>query len=207
MCVGPVRLTVVFVVALCVVGHEARGQAISAGPGIVVYLEDYANVPPYVLQPALRQATRAFLRVGIPIVWETSPARLTMPMRRSWQYTLLMLSPAMVIRKCAAEGIGTDVAAKAAPTVGRAWIFAGRIVSAAEKRAMPAADTLGKVLTHEIGHLLLGRSPFEPLLVMQERLSFTVGEYGFTREQGEQMRRALRPPGAPLLAAATLPPD
>jgi hypothetical protein len=40
MCVGPVRLTVVFVVVLCVVGHEARGQAVSAGPGIVVYLED-----------------------------------------------------------------------------------------------------------------------------------------------------------------------
>jgi hypothetical protein len=207
MSIGAGRLTVVFIVALWLPCHEARGQTISASPGIVVYLEDHANVPAYVLQPALRQVTRTFLHVGIPVSWRTPPARPTMPMRRFWEYTVVMLSPEMVIRKCAAEGVGDEVAATAAPTVGRAWIFARRIVSGSDRRAMPAADMLGKVLTHEIGHLLLGRSPFEPVSVMQERLSFTVGGYGFTRHQGEQMRRALRAAEAPALAAAVLTPD
>jgi len=49
------RLTGVFMIALWLPCHEARGQTISASPGIVVYLEDYANVPGYVLQPAQAQ--------------------------------------------------------------------------------------------------------------------------------------------------------
>jgi hypothetical protein len=139
MSIGAGRLTPVFIVALWLPCHDARGQTISASPGVVVYLEDHANVPAYVLQPALRQVTRAFLHVGIPVSWRTPPARPTMPMRRFWEYTVVMLSPEMVIRKCAAEGVGDEVAATAALTVGRAWIFAVDQSAGIDDRRWPDA--------------------------------------------------------------------
>ena len=119
-----------------------------------------------------------------------------------------MLSPEMVRRKGTMDGIESDVAARSAPAAGRAWIFADRVRAASEQRAMPAADMLGKVITHELGHLLLGTGPSNRLSVMQEQLSLRVGGYRFTQEQGIQMREALRTADAPpLVAEATLTPE
>jgi len=206
MCAGQWCLTVVCIAVMCVASPIAENDVAGTAPGIVVYVTDYADVPRHVLQPALRQVTRAFLHVAIPIRWHSTSAP-PRP-RRAWEYTVVMLSPEMVRRKGMMDGIESDVAARSAPAAGRAWIFADRVRAASEQRAMPAADMLGKVITHELGHLLLGTGPSNRLSVMQEQLSLRVGGYRFTQEQGIQMRQALRTADAPpLVAEATLTPE
>jgi len=164
----------------------------SDGLAIVVNVTDFAGVPEWDLRPALDQAARAFQAVGITVLWRKTAQDID-GVDQPPAFDLRLLSAAMVARKCAAEGIGPNVLARSAPALGRAWIFAHRIGANAA-----GPDLLGKVITHELGHLLLPQHNRGLLIgIMQEQLINRVGFYRFTAAQGRQMRSRLREFGHP----------
>jgi hypothetical protein len=121
---------------------------------IVIHMYTYGNVPPGELEPAIDQSTRALRAAGIHADWRDHARN--QGRAEPGELTLLLLSAEMTARKCASDGIGTHVLGTATPAGARAWIFSDRVHAVARRIGVPVADILGQVLTHEIGHLLLG---------------------------------------------------
>jgi hypothetical protein len=162
----------------------------ASDPTVLVLLENHAGVPRQDLRAAIDQATRAFTAARIVVRWRDRAEPLQ-AMTPPVVLTLILLSPDMVARKCAAEGIGPHVLARSAPTVGRAWIFIDRIAAITERWRVPARDLLGRVLTHEVGHLLLKGGDHAAIGVMQETITYSGAANRFTAAQSAQMRRVV----------------
>jgi hypothetical protein len=88
---------------------SALAQSRTSEPlAIVVYLQTYVEESPSELKAALDHAARAFRAIDVRAEWRdgSNVQRVT---TRLGEFTVLLLSPDMVARKCAIDRLGPTV--------------------------------------------------------------------------------------------------
>lgn len=183
-------------------GAFAAGQDAEPELRITVRVDDKAGVQGAVLTYAEARAARIFATIGVNVVWvdgsEANRLKLVAP------YTILIMAEAPSKLKAAMERLGADVMGQGAPLVGRAYIYYDRVL---QLRLVPPRDvvtTLGDVIAHELGHLMLppGHSNLgimRPSINMLSRSleTFTEAEAanvrGTVRERANAERRTANP--------------
>lgn len=183
-------------------------SALSAAPGdaiarnghpepdvrITVRVDDKAGVLGAHLKLAEARAAEVFALSGVTVEWidGREAARLNLTVT----YTILIMAEAPAELKAAIDAIGADVMGQGAPFIGRAYIYYDRVLKLSPIPPRDIVSTLGDVMAHELGHLLLppGHSSvgiMRPSINMTSRRVETFTEVEIA-EIHEQLRRAQR---------------
>jgi hypothetical protein len=139
----------------------ACGEA-SAAPHdaatLVVYVDNYARIPPDILVRAQDEAARIYARAGVRISWvDGENGTIRSDLTAAEPLRVLLLCQVMSERKITLDQIPAGVLARAGRGAGRAYIFSARVIEAAVRQRSDPAIALGRVLAHEVGHLVLPR--------------------------------------------------
>jgi predicted Zn-dependent protease len=106
--------------------------------------------------------------------------------------TVVLLGEAMSARKIETEGIGDNVLGRAARETARAYIFMKRLEHAARRQGRDFNAVLGRVLAHEVGHLLLPGRGHSNRGIMRDTLdSWSARGETFTPSQRQQIQMRL----------------
>jgi hypothetical protein len=162
-------------------GASDAGRALR----VRVRLYSAAAVPPRVIDYATEECTRIFKDAGIVIEWATAGDS---------QVDDLNLSIAdNAIRGAHADAVGYVVRTSVGASAVVVWSRVIRLTA----YHRPAFEIMGRVMAHEIGHLLLADGSHSAVGVMRARwflndLNATSAQhFFFTREEQSQMRRQI----------------
>jgi hypothetical protein len=171
-------------------------------PQVAVFVYNDTGVPANVLTQAEEKAARIFARAGVWITWKSclDCSRLEWPTSLAVRIVPGSVPAAQEIFGMAflsAEGTGcyTDVFYDRAAKLQSAW-------------NLNLSETLGAVMAHELGHLLLGSNSHAPAGIMrarwegQELNRMARGNLLFTDVQSEHMRAKLFAARSQLTVAA-----
>jgi hypothetical protein len=182
--------------ASVVSAEEAPGSP--AGLTVTIHVTDNANLPPTELADAETYATAVYRAAGLHIVWSSAPWKPEMGQSvgpLSIDVRLVIVPRDMAEKKCREEKLGDKVlgtAISGASTArGRiAYVFYHRIARLAALQHTPFGRSLGHVVAHEIGHLLIGVNSHSDEGLM--RADWNTRErrpQTFTTSQVQQIRR------------------
>ena len=131
-------------------------------PSLAVRLFDYAGLPEETRLAAEQQVERIYLTVGVRIVWlGASDARVRSPL------DIVLLSAAMTERELrGGKGSPLDFG-RASHEARQAHIYTDRIVTSATRARADVGASLGLIIAHELGHLLLPGYPHSHSGIMQ----------------------------------------
>ena len=178
--------------ALAVIVLFAAGEPLAAQgdpTAIVLDVHDYAKVPPSLLKNAELEASRIYAATGVKIVWRHDSAQE--PAAAARRFHVLLLCAEMSAQKIKKDGISDGVLGVAGHGTGRAHIFVGRVLDHSIRFGNPSV-VLGRVLAHEIGHLLLEERGHSRRGIMTSKLEvFSHGADQFTPAQRDAIRVAL----------------
>jgi hypothetical protein len=177
-----------FLASILVATRSASAQD-PAMPTITVRVDDKAGVQGSALDYAKKRASEVFRMSGIAIEWIDSKEADRLKLIPPYMVVIMAEPPAKL--KARAEQLGLDVMGQGAPSIRRAYIYYDRVV---EFRPVPPRDiisTLGDVLAHELGHLILppGHSDvgiMRPTINMTSRRVET-----FTEAEANQLRERI----------------
>jgi hypothetical protein len=131
----------------------AAGRAADPELRITVRVDDKAGVQGAVLKLAEGRAADVFAMSGVGVDWmdgeQANRLKIIAP------YTILIMAEAPAKLKAAMEQLGTDVMGQGAPVVGRAYIYYDRVRQLRPSPPRDVITTLGDVIAHELGHLIL----------------------------------------------------
>jgi hypothetical protein len=143
--------TVALVSVLATAGSAwAQGTTMAT---ITVRVDDRAGVQGALLTIAEGRAAQVFRMSGVQVNW--IDGEVANRLKIVAPYTVLIMAEAPAKLKAEAERLGADVIGQGAPFIGRAYIYYDRVVAF---RPIPPRDlptTLGDVMAHELGHLIL----------------------------------------------------
>ena len=89
-------------------------------------------------------------------------------------------------------GAGACVLGRAVPELASGFVFYNKIVDTAASQPIDAAVVLGRVMAHELGHLLLPKGSHSSYGIMRADLDLGYRNPDrFTAEQGRHIRRAV----------------
>jgi hypothetical protein len=180
--------TLAIVVALGLSGVARTAMAQQEDPiAVIVQVSNQAGVSRDVLTHAYAEATRAYSKIGINVIWcESATAESA--------FTIRIVSDAP---DGVRDGRQLGVVPGTKPGRKLAYAFYGRISKLAQSSGTDASALLGHVIAHELGHLLLGHGSHGLSGLMTGRWDdlqlqlVTMGELSFTRDQGKAMRGRL----------------
>lgn len=141
-------------VSVLVLAGEYAGAGERGTPTFVIYVSDQAHTEPGVLLEAQAQADRIFRDAGVRAVWREAKDGVYNPGCDGFSVLVTLLSPVMV-RRLSLQGMSEKALGSAASAAGRASIHPERIHAFAARTRTRAGEVMGKVMAHEIGHLLL----------------------------------------------------
>lgn len=121
---------------------------------VVVYVSNQAATGRAVLGKAEAQAERIFKDAGVRLLWLDLEVEAYRPGCGEFTIVVTLLSPTMV-RQLSRQGTSDKALGSASRSAGRAFIFPDRIRDLAANTRTIAAEMTGRVMAHEIGHLLL----------------------------------------------------
>lgn len=157
---------------------------------ITVRIDDKAGVQGAIRKLAESRAAEVFAMSGVKVKWidgeDANRLKIVAP------YTILIMAEAPGKLKAAMERLGTDVMGQGAPFIGRAYIYYDRVLQLRPNPPRDLASTLGDVIAHELGHLLLppGHST---LGIMRPSVNMTSRRVEtFTEDEAVQLRGLLR---------------
>jgi hypothetical protein len=171
-------------------GVSAAGREAEPELRITVRVDDRAGVQGVYLKYAKDRAAQVFAMKGVKLDWidgtEANRLKVVAP------YTILIMAEAPAKLKAQMEALGMDVMGQGAPLVGRAYIYYDRVLKLNPAPPRDVITTLGGVIAHELGHLMLpvGHSNvgiMRPSINMTSRRLET-----FTEEEAAQIRGHLR---------------
>ena len=169
----------------------ATGRAIAADaaqPVFVVHLQEKEKIRPEELLTATRTVSEAFAAVGVRLVWARGHARLA-PADGCFHADVVLLNESL----SRADGSRTTEFGKASAQMRRATIYYPRIRAYAAATDSGAARVLALVLTHELGHLLLGEGSHARAGVMSPRWRGRIVIVpGFTKDESTKIRERLQ---------------
>jgi len=157
---------------------------------VTVRIDDKAGVQRVYLKFAKDRAAEVFAMKGVKLDFidgeEANRLKVVAP------YTVLIMAEAPATLKAAMEGLGADVMGQGAPLVGRAYIYYDRVMKLNPVPPRDVITTLGDVIAHELGHLMLpaGHSTsgiMRPSINMTSRRLET-----FTEVEATQIREHVR---------------
>jgi hypothetical protein len=134
-------------------GVSAAGQPTEPELRITVRVDDKAGVQGVYLKFAKDRAAEVFAMRGVKLDWidgeEANRVKVVAP------YTILIMAEAPSRLKAEMESLGLDVMGQGAPLVGRAYIYYDRVMKLNPVPPRDVITTLGDVIAHELGHLML----------------------------------------------------
>jgi len=155
---------------------------------IVLHVDDFSGLPADDLNAAEAVAGRIFARAGIRMIWVYGRDRAPRA-DGALQLTVLVLSKKMAERKIANDLVDSNILGQAASGCGRAYILSHRIRELATRNERRVGDLLGRVVAHEVGHLLLPENGHSPIGIMTSSLDLsTTALAAFTSEQTAAIR-------------------
>jgi len=175
----------------------AAATLMSAGPVagagldtkvLEVHVENHAHVTASVLERAEKLAAEIYAAAGVRIVW-VDDDEVSRPVA-AFHVRVILLSRDMSEALAKADGIADDVLGEARRPLGRAWVLCSRLMDVSGDKQIFTADLLGKVIAHEIGHLLSAGHSTRGIM----QASFRRYQYGpqeFTAEQAVSVRASL----------------
>jgi hypothetical protein len=150
---------------------------------IVLHVDDFANLLSSDMDAAEKVARGIFADAGIRTVWVYGREKAR-PIEGALHVKVLVLSRAMSERKIAADSVGPSVLGQAARACGRAYIFTHRIGALAARNHRHLGQVLGRVIAHEVGHLVLPENSHSPTGIMSAGLNMrAVADPTFSTEQ------------------------
>ncbi len=175
-------------------GRTARATSIE--PTIVLHVVNYTAVPGVVLNQAMRRVETVYDFIGVRIVWLEGLASVRKHQDDGLHLSILLLSHEMSEKKASAAGIADNVLGQAHLPSGRAHIFCERIASAHSAHNL-IAITLGSVIAHEVGHLVLRKIGHSPHGIMSAAMDMHTTQLStFNGKEGSLIRRTLLAPAA-----------
>jgi hypothetical protein len=152
-------LALVAAIAMMMAERASAQDEPTAAPGrqeatIVLHVINYAALTNAVLNVAKARVAMVYDLIGVRIVWVDDKHTVVRHHGGRLHLTVLLLSRDMAERTISAGDIKDGVLARAHVTSGRASIFCDRIATAPGVPNFPIP--LGDVITHEVGHLVLG---------------------------------------------------
>jgi hypothetical protein len=174
-------MTAAVALILCCGGRAlaAEGEALT----IVLHVRDYAHLSPSDLKGAENEATRIYKAAHITVVWMNPGAVAGDAYAGAVHLTVLFLDREMAQRTIETDRIGPNVLGLAAHATGRAHLFCHRIVAAAETYPQDFSVVLGRVLAHEVGHMVLPAYSHSESGIMRAVLDRSTAPQRFSREQ------------------------
>jgi len=146
--------------ALVVAASLAMADSVSAASPeaepelrVTVRVDDRAGVQGVYLKFAKQRAAEVFAMRGVKLDWidglEANRLNVVAP------YTVLIMTEAPGSLKAEMKRLGMDVMGQGAPLVGRAYIYYDRVLKLNPIPPRDIITTLGDVMAHELGHLML----------------------------------------------------
>jgi hypothetical protein len=158
---------------------------------IVLHVDDFANLLPGDLNDTETVARRIFALAGIRTVW-VSGGEKAPRIEGALHLKVLVLSREMGEQKIAAEGVGTNVLGQAAKVCGRAYIFSHRVTALAAQNKRALGSVLGRIIAHEVGHLVLPEYSHSAKGIMSAGLDMrATAAPAFTRRQEAAIRQTV----------------
>jgi hypothetical protein len=173
--------TAAWVLASSLVGSVAWSADATVPGAVTVGLADLAGTPRRDLDAARAEVDRIFQAAGVAITWVDGPV-----MPQPGRLTLF------VLKDEAHPGARGDVAGQAVRETSRAYVYRNRLEAMTDHLPVDANATLGRVMAHEIGHLLLPPNSHSRVGIMRAQMDFSQSETAaFTQGQARQLRRAV----------------
>ena len=161
-------------------------------PTIVLHVTNYAAVPSVVLNQAMKRVERVYDFIGVRIVWLEGLPIVKKHQDDGLHLSILLLSHEKSEKMASERGIAENVLGQAHLPSGRAHIFCERIASAHSARI---ATTLGSVIAHEVGHLLMPKIDHSPRGIMSAAMDMNTAQLSsFNNEQASLIRMTLLEP-------------
>lgn len=159
---------------------------------LVLHVDNYARIPPGALARAEREAARVYEAAGVRTMWVHGDDAANARDAGGKHLRVLLLGTDMTNRKVAMEEIGPEVLGRAARPTGRAYIFTQRVVEVSLLRGHDSELMLGRVMAHEIGHLLLAEGSHSRSGIMRQHLNLWKQRFDtFTTPQAQEILVAL----------------
>jgi hypothetical protein len=163
-------------VAACVLGNVLP----AAAQTIVLHVVNYAHVSrPSDLAAAETEATHIYERSGVRITWVDGEVMSTID-DRALHLTIVILA------RNASASVADDTIG-IAPLLTRAYLYHDRVAAFARQHTESVGVVLGRVMAHEIGHLLLPGQGHSKDGIMQADIDMGVHSR-FTPAQGDAIR-------------------
>lgn len=163
---------------------------------VVVHIDDRVHVPARDLAPAKVEVEQVFQAAGVEIEWVEG--RVLAPMAglnagaRHQRHLLVMLVNNTEEPTSGATGCSLGLAA---PAIASAYVFHNRIVETWRTRPVDVRVVLGRVIAHELGHLLLPPGSHSNYGIMRADLDLGfVNSARFTVDQARKLRAGLAMP-------------
>ena len=159
---------------------------------IVLHAVNYAALSRDVLDVAKARGAMVYEAIGVRIEWVDGEVRFEQRKDGRRHFSVLLLSRNMADKKISAEGITDGVFGQAHSPSGRAAIFCDRI------RTAPGAlqhfgNSLGNIIAHEVGHLLLGPNSHSRSGIMRANVDLRARHLQtFEKAQAQRIRTMLR---------------
>ena len=175
---------------------SASGASADDRPRLLVHVDNRAGVPERELAVAREHTERIFLDAGIEIEWGASrfPLSIMGPAARDGRRRVaLMLVNAEEDPNAVSSGCTLGFAVRE-PAV--AYAFYNRIVTLGEMQPIDLRVVLGRVIAHELGHVLLPPHAHSASGIMRSNLDLEpVNPDRFTSDQAQALRLSLRRSG------------
>jgi hypothetical protein len=172
------------------------GRTLEAGdrgaPVVVLHLTDHAGMRGDDLVLVRSETERVFGAMGVRTVWPDAGAGSTGLSCAGVNLLVGLLSPEMIQRR-ANEGASESTLGTAYKAAGRAYVFTERVSALGARTRMDERVLLGRVIAHEVGHLLLSEAGHSRSGIMAAAISAdpTKLRAQFTEEQARAIRAAL----------------
>lgn len=162
-------------------------------PWVAVLLDDRAEVPPQDLARAKTEVQRVFHAIGVQIAWAERRLPVTVGGSRSAEGPSRQLSVTLANNlELPARGATGCALGLAAAALASAWVFYNRIVDTSRARPIDVTIVLGRVIAHEIGHLLLPPDSHSNYGIMRADLDLGLQNPDrFTVDQARAIRAGL----------------
>jgi hypothetical protein len=180
------------VAVLMIMASLCGEVAAEKGPRIVLHLDDRASVPTRELAAAKTIVDRTFRAVGVEIVWAEGrfPVSISglMGDRGAARHLAVMLVNTAGSTNAAAECI----LGSAEPDLAVASVFYNRIVNVAGMSPVDVTVVFGRVIAHEVGHLLLPPNSHSSYGIMRADLDLGFSNpHRFTKDQAQAILTAI----------------